>query len=256
MVELVRPDGKIELIKYPEGKFRSAVIDTINAAQNTLFRKVNRDKSTTLNEWRDFGWEVLDLYDKIKKLPDTLIIQILGVEGTGKTVGGKYLDPDRNGWINADNKPLSFFGARGMYPPDKSRKNYSLADNYDDIWTGIQGMHAKRQGTFIVFILGHIDTVKGESDLLYSRLRVLGKQATKLGIEGLNVFATYYTKVVPGLASTDPNRYKLTTATTGFNTARTPEGYHDTPEIPNNFQIIVDKVLEDYGEIKSSTPTI
>lgn len=260
MIEVKRDDGRIEIVKYPEKKvvtetgvtqhYRTVVVDTINAAQNSLFRKTNRDKSTTLNEWRDFGWEILDLFDKIKKLDDTLLILILGMEGTGKTVGGKYLDPDTTLWDNADNKPLSFFGARSMYPPDNSKKNYSGADDYDSILTVIKAAHSKRKGTLIVFVLGHVEMYKGSGDLIYERLKVLGKQATKLGIESLNAFATYYTKVQQGLAATDVNRYKLTTATTGFNTARTPEGYHAEAEIPNNLQAIVDKVLEDFGELK------
>lgn len=261
MVEVKRADGRIELIKYPEKKivhpngvvqhYRSCIVDTINAPQNTLLRTTNRNKSTTLNEWRDFGWEILDLFDNIKKLDDTLLVLVLGLEGSGKTVGGKYLDPSENAWINADNKPLSFFGARGMYPPDNSKKNYSTADDYDGIFTAIKGMHAKRKGTFVVFVLGHIEMYKGSGDLIYERLKVLGKQATKLGIESLNSFSTLYTKVIQGLAATDPKRYKLTTATTGFNTARTPEGYFPEAEIPNNYQLIVDKILEDYGELKS-----
>lgn len=259
-MEVTRADGRVEIIKYPEKKitadngviqhYRSCVVDTINAPQNTLLRISNRNKSTSLNEWRDFGWEILDLFDNIKKLDDTVLILVLGLEGSGKTVGGKYLNPTENAWINADNKPLSFFGARNMYPPDNSKKNYSTADDYDTILKVIKAMHSKRKGTFIVYITGHIEMYKGSGDMIYERLKVLGRQATKLGIESLNAFSTYYTKVIAGLAATNPERYRLTTATTGFNTARTPEGYWTEAEIPNNYQLITDKVLEDYGELK------
>lgn len=249
-MEVTRPDGRVEIIKYPEGKYRSCVIDTISAPQNEAYRTINKGKMTTVHEWKDYGWEVYDLYNNIKKLPDTKIVQVLGLEGTGKTVGGKYLDPNTNAWINADGKPLSFFGARQMYPEDNSKKNYSEKETYDDIYKNLLALHAKRRGTFIVFILGHLDMYKGANELIYQRLRVLGKQATKLGIEGLNVFATYYTKIKPGLPANDPTRYQLSVSSSGYDTARTPEGYHDEPEIPNNYQLIVDKILEDYGELK------
>lgn len=250
MTEIKRADGAIEYVKYPTGKYRSCIIDTISAPQNRLYKEINQDKRTTHDQWKDFGWEIYNLYDEIKKLPETLIVQVLGLEGTGKTVGGKKLNPEENAWINADNKPLSFMGARQMYPEDKSRKNYSVSETYDDILKNVKALHEKRKGTFIVFILGHLDVYKGANELMFQRLRVLGKQATKLGIEGLNVFATYYTKIAANIPATDPSRYKLAVSSSGFDTARTPEGYHNESEIPNNYQLIVDKILEDYGELK------
>lgn len=253
MIEKKRPDGRIELIKYSEGKYRSCIIDTISAPQTKLFKKINEGKLTSHAEWKDFGWEILNLYDSIKKLPDTLIVQILGPEGGGKTVGGKWLNPDENAWINADNKPLSFFGARQMYPEDNSKKNYSVKEEYDDILANVIALHAKRKGVFIVFILGHVETFKGIGELQHQRLAVLGKQATKLKIEGLNVFATYYTKILSSLPNNDSNRYRLETFSSGFNTVRTPEGYHTDLDIPNNYQIIVDKILEDYAELKPTS---
>lgn len=267
-MEVTRADGSKEIIKYEfahndkgllldgtnglekvSSKYRSCIIDTISAPQNTLYKKINQDKLTTYDMWKDFGWEVYNLYDEIKNLPDTLIIQVLGKEGSGKTVGGKFLNPEDNVWINSDAKPLSFFGARSMYPDDNSRKNYIVATDYDTIKSKVKAIHAKRKGTFIVFILGHIEDYKGQYDLINQRLRVLGKQATKLGIEGLNVFATFYTKVNAGLDLTNPERYKLMAFNDGLNTARSPEGYFSTKEIPNNYQLISDRILEDYGEL-------
>ena len=48
-------------------------------------------------------------------------------------------------------------------------------------------MHSKRKGIFIVFILGHLEVYKGANELMYQRLKILGKQATKLGIECLGI---------------------------------------------------------------------
>lgn len=259
MSEVIRPDGAKEIIKYddkkivtPEGivqHYRNVIIDTVSAPQNTLFKKINEDRSLTLNEWRDFGWEVYNLYDYTKSLGDTILVQILGQEGSGKTVGGKFLNPDETLWINADRKPLSFFGGRAKYPSDNSRKNYSEVADYDNIKKVIKAAHDKRKGTLIVWMLGHVDIYKGKHEMIHQRLRVLGRQATKLGIEGLNLVHTYYTQVNGALDVNSPERYRLETFTDGFNTARSPEGFFTTKDIPNNYQIIQDKILEDSGEL-------
>lgn len=263
MPRIVRKDGRIENTKYEfahddkgnilptiKATYRCAIIDTVNALQNEAYRAMNEDKRTTLDEWRDFGWEVYQLYNKIKKLEDVFLVQVLGYEGTGKTVGGKTLNPDETVWINADGKPLSFFGARNMYPVDNSRKNYKVTDDYETVLTNINAIHKKRKGILIVFILGHIEDYKGEAGGIRQRLKVLGKQATKLGIEGLNVHSTYYTKIDSTVPINDVKRYKLTVNNSGSNTARSPEGYWETGEIPNDYQLIVDRILEDYGELE------
>lgn len=249
-MEVTRPDGRVEIIKYPEGKYRSCVIDTISAPMINLYREINKGKMTTVHEWKDYGWEAFDLYAEMKALPDTRLVQILGPEGTGKTVGGKYLNPEENAWINADGKPLSFFGAESMYPDDNSRKNYSLSNTYDDILKNVKAIHSKRKGTFIIFVLGHVETFKGIGELMYQRLAIPGKQATKLKIEGLNVFACYYTKIIPHLQPNDKERWRLQVSSSGFDTARTPEGYHPEVDIQNNYQLIVDRILEARGELK------
>lgn len=265
MVEVKRTDGRIELIKYPNAhdekgninpnlpsKYRTIVLDTVNALQNNLYQDMMAGKGNkgSYDEWKDFGLEIYELYNYIKKLPDTVLVQILSYEGGGKTVGGKYLDPSTNVWLNADAKPLSFSGARQMYPVDNSLKNYLVVETYDETKSKIKAIHEKRKGTLIVFSLGHIEDFKSENNLMRQRLKVLGKQATKLGIEGLNVFSTLYGKIDPNISALDFSRYKLTTMNSGFNTARTPEGYWDGVEIPNNYQIVVDKILEDFGELK------
>lgn len=188
-------------------------------------------------------------------MPDTVIVQVLGYEGTGKTVGGSFLNPEETAWFNTDGKPLSFFGARSMYPPDNSKLNYKEYSQYEQVKAGLAAIHGKRKGTLIVFVLGHIEDFKGELGETRQRLKVLGKMATKLGIEGLNVSHTYYTKINAILDHNDPNRYQLTVANSGANTARSPQGYWKEYSIQNNYQTIVDKILEDYGELEIKTPT-
>lgn len=213
-------------------------------------------KKGTHDQWKDYGIEVYQFYNWIKSLEDTVLVQILGNEGSGKTVGGKHLDPNTNVWINADNKPLSFFGAKKMYRQELSqeeiaqglRKNLATPYDYEQAKATIRALHAKRKGVFIVFVMGHIENYNLPAGGVGQRLKVLGKQATKLGIEGLNTVHTYYTKIDPIFQPNDPQRYKLETFNSGYNTVRSPEGYWEG-EIENNLQLIVNRILEDYGEL-------
>lgn len=234
-------------------KYRGAILDTIGGLQNSLFLEFLRSKNPTMHDWKDFGVEILDLFEFIKSLDDTIIVLVLGYEGTGKTVGGSYLNPDEFAWLNADGKPLTFFGARQKYPVDNSKGNYKEVKDYETTKANIKALHAKRKGTFIVFVNGHIEDYKGEDQLIRQRLKVLGKMATKLGIEGLNVSHTYYTKIDASIPHTEAARYKLMVANSGMNTARSPQGYWSTAEIPNNYQKIVDRILEDYEGITPPT---
>src|SRR5690606_26887816 len=97
-------------------------------------------------------------------------------------------------WLNTDGKPLSFFGARVKYPVDNSKRNYKELTTYEEVKANIRAIHTKKKGTLIVFVNGHIEDYKSAEGIISQRLLVLGKMATKLGIEGLNVSHTYYTK--------------------------------------------------------------
>lgn len=227
-----------------EGIYRTVVIDTINQIQNDLYVELLKNKGkATHDDWKDFGIEILDLYNFIKSLPNTVPVAILGSEGSGKTVGGSFLNPDTNVWLNADKKPLTFFGARGKYPEDNSKKNYKIVTGYDQVKSSIQAIHNKALKPLIIFILGHTEGFK-QAGIERERLKVLGKMATKHNIEGA-LSHTYYTYIDPALPATDRNRYKLSTVNSGFNTARSPEGYWAEQYIPNNYQLIVDRILED-----------
>lgn len=242
---------------YPEGKYQAVVLDTINALQNNLYLDMMRGKKGSHDEWKDFGVEILALYDWIKSLPDTIMVQILGVEGTGKTVGASTLDPTTTQYINADKKPLSFFGARKKYrdkitPEQKEQGlnvNLRTPSTYEEVQNIIQSTWERRRGTLVVFVLGHIEHFNMSSGGVGQRLKVLGKQATKLGIEGLNTVHTYYTKIDVSFMPNDPQRYKLNPFNTGFNTARSPQGFWEG-EIPNDYQLILERILEDTGEIE------
>ena len=247
-----------EIALYPQGIYRTVVVDTINAFQNALYTEMMSGKKGTFDAWRDFGIEVYQFYNWIKSLEDAVLVQILGTEGTGKTVGAKHLDPKSNVILNADNKPLSFFGAKKMYrtsitPEQQAQgliKNLTFPQDYEQAKAMISAIHAKRKGTFVVFILGHLENYNLPNGGVGQRLKVLGKQATKLGIEGLNTIHTYYTKIDSMYQPNDPQRYKLETFNSGSNTVRSPEGYWEG-EILNNYQLIVNRILEDSGELET-----
>lgn len=251
-MEVKRPDGVIEVIKYPEGKYRTIIIDTINALQNNLYNNLLQAKGKAgYDDWKDFGVEIFDLYRKLKTLPDVTLVQVLGYEGVGKTFGASYLNPEETVIFNCDQKPLSFFGGRMKYPVDNSKKNYKEYTTYDEVYTGAKAVNERRKGSMIIYILGHIvDYKSGDNQIMRQRLKVLGKQATNLGLEGLNFVHTYYARIDPNLPMTDGNRYRLVTVNSGFNTARSPQGYWKDAEIANNYQLINDRILEDYGELK------
>ncbi len=229
-----------------EKKYRSVIIDTINQVQNDLYVQLLNNKSkATFDDWKDFGVEILDLYSFIKSMPNTVPVQILGYEGTGKTVGGSFLDPSETVWLNADKKPLTFIGARKKYPVDNSLKNYKVVTGYDEIKSQLTGISTKAKEPLIVFVLGHLEDYKSEGGIIRQRLKVLGKMATKHNIEGA-LAHTYYTHIDNAVDVNSPERWKLSTANSGFNTARSPQGYWNSMYIPNNYQMIVDKILEDW----------
>ena len=225
-------------------KYRTVIVDTVNQLMNdqhvALMEAKNR--GATYDEWRDFGVDVLDLYHFIKSLSNTVPIQVLGYEGTGKTVGGSYLNPEETYWLNIDKKPLTFVGARKSY--NIELKNYAVPTGYKQVKDAIAAIHGKSKQPLIVFILGHVEDYKAKGDIIRQRLKLLGKLATKYNIEGA-LSHTYYTHVDEDLKHTDPNRYQLRTVSVN-DTARSPMGMWETEFIPNNFQLIVDKVVADF----------
>lgn len=226
-------------------KYRTIVVDTINQIMNDQYVSLleGKGRGATFDEWRDYGADILDLYNFIKSLPNTVPAQVLGFEGTGKTVGGSYLNPDETYWLNVDKKPLSFIGARSKYSAEK--KNYAVPTGYKEVKDAIRAIHGVSKGPLVIFMLGHIEDYKSKGDVIRQRLKVLGKLATKLNIEGA-LSHCYYTHIDEDLKNTDPNRYQLRTISVN-DTARSPMGMWDTEFIPNNLQLIVDKIVADYN---------
>lgn len=209
--------------------------------------------------WRDYGVEVLYLYSFIRSLPGAVIVQIIGPEGTGKTVGAMTLNPSTTMYLNVDRKELTFTDWEVNYPNDRPQGQSNSVANYKEplpeknakgkleVWTpirkAIQYAYDNRvEGEkFVVFVLAHPEVYKGANGLEKERLRVLGKIATKLNIEGSLVYS-FYTKIdMTGASRKD--KYKLTMHNSGSNTARVPMGkFDDVEEVPNDYQLILNKI--------------
>ena len=236
----------IEIPKEQPKKYRSVVIDTINQiiADNVI--KQFRDKNRlTHDDWRDYAVDVLDLFNFCRELPNTVLVNILGYESTGKTVGAGFLNPDETYYINADKKPLTFPKAKEKYNAD-NRKNYAVPTTYAEIRDLLKRIHAKSKDPLIIFMLGHIEDYKSASGELKQRLKIPGKMAHKYNIDGAVVHC-YYTFMDTSKDYNDSSKYQLLTQNAeSLNTARSPMGFWDSLTIPNNYQLIVDKILENY----------
>lgn len=246
-------------------RYTSVVVDTINQAMNDTYVEYQHEFGRPgFDIWRDYGVEVLYLYQFIRSLKGALIVQVLGKEGTGKTVGAGFLDSNATMYLNLDRKPLTFADADDNYPNDRPQGTSNSLGNYKEVlpeknekgkmevWSvirkAIQYAYDNRivdadpkKDKFVVFILGHTEVYKGANGIESERLLTLGKQATKLNIEGSLIYC-FYTKVDP-TAATRVGRYKLTMHNSGFNTARVPMGkFDEVEEIPNNYKMILDKI--------------
>lgn len=246
-------------LKTPH-KYNVVVLDTMTQVLNDTYTIDQHDSGTVeRTKWRDYGVEPLYLYQFIRSLQDALVVQVIGPEGSGKSVGARTLDPATTMYLNQDKKPLTFDADGIMYPNDRSQGQSNSLANYKEVmpeknssgklevWTpirkAIQYAYDNRiEGEkFVLFVLSHVEMYKGENDIVRARMRMLGNQATKLNIEG-SVSYTFYSKVDP-TAPSRADRYKLTMHNSGFNTARVPMGkFDDVDEIPNDYQLILNKI--------------
>lgn len=240
-------------------RYSAVILDTMTQVLNDTYTEYQHDKGKPgFDEWRDYGVEPLYFYQFIRTLPGAIIVQVLGTEGTGKTVGAGTLDPSKTMILNQDKKPLTFANAEDKYPNDRPQGQSNSLANYKEVmpekvgtktevWTpirkAIQYAYDNRvEGEkFLIFVLAHTEVYKGANGIERERLKMLGKMGTKLNIEG-SVSYTFYSKVDP-TGATKADRYKLTMHNSGFNTARVPMGiFDDVEEISNDYQLIMDKI--------------
>jgi hypothetical protein len=233
---------EVKVIK-PAEKYEVVVVDTLNSIQTDLYMSLLDEKTmVSRDKWKDFGVEVYMLYEKIKSIKGH-IIQILGKEGSGKSYGIKYLNPETTLWIHTDRKPITFKGGNKVWKPE-NRNFTEVPRTFKEIMERIVMANEKKLNPdqpLYVFILGHIEDYKGADDAVHQRLKLLGSMATKMNVEGGLVNSLYTNVTWTG----DKLEYKLDTKSSGFNTARTQEDLFPTRLIDNNFQLIVD-ALKNY----------
>lgn len=247
-----------EETKIPH-RYNAVVLDTISQVMTDVYVQDQKDTGTVeRTKWRDYGVELMFLYQFIKSLNGSVICQIIGREGSGKTVGARTLNPATTMYLNQDKKPLTFTDAEDMYPNDRPQGQSNSLANYKEVmpeinekkvievWTpirkAIQYAYDNRieEEKFVVFIVAHVEVYKGANGLEYEKLKTLGHAANKLNVEG-GVVWSFYTKVDPTLPRGQRN--KLTMHNSGFNTARVPMGkFDEVDEIANDYQLILNKI--------------
>lgn len=241
-------------------RYNAVVVDTLTQVMTDTYVQHEKEVGLSAREdWRNYGIEVMYLYQFVRSLQGAIIVQVLGLEGTGKSAGARTLNPATTMYLNQDKKPLTFDVTETMYPNDRPQGQSNSLGNYKEcvavkntagkieVWTPIRAAiqyaydNRVEEEKFVVFMVGHIDTYESTEGVKKERMRVLGKAANKLNIEGSIVY-TFYSKVDP-TAARRPDKYKLTMHNSGFNTARVPMGiFDDVEEIQNDYQIILDRV--------------
>lgn len=230
-------------------KFRNIVLDTLNGLlTEEVIKTYTENTQPTFTDWRDYGVGILDLVNFIKTIPNVIPVAVLGAEGTGKTVGASFLNPEETYYINLDKKPLSFKGWSKVYKAGKIAEggNYNnTISDFNTLKKLIGTIQPQAENPLIIYVLGHLENYKfGGQEM--SRLKVTGKMAHRYSIDGL-FHHCYYTYIDASKQWNDVDRYQLITANLDGNmTARTPMGTWDKSHIPNNFQTITDKILEEY----------
>tara|TARA_R110000851_G_scaffold78000_5_gene172062 strand:+ start:3332 stop:4045 length:714 start_codon:yes stop_codon:yes gene_type:complete len=232
-------------------KIQSIVVDTVNAIQNNQYMSM-LDKKTmvTRDKWKDFGVDIYMFMDKLKSLGFEVVL-VLGYEGSGKSYGIKYLEPETNIWFNADNKNPTFksieyggekFKPREVYgTKNKPTRFMTVPENFSDIIGYIEEVEkgGMLSETPVAFLVGHIEEYRTGNDEIRQRLKTLGSLASKMNIEG-SVEYCLYSKLNP---QGDKVEFKLDTINSGTNTARSSEEAFPTRYIDNNFHTVLDAII-------------
>jgi hypothetical protein len=168
------------------------------------------------------------------------IIYILGEPGTGKSSGMRTLPSKTNVWFNADNKNPVWEGGKQEYGKKTNPiAPYHIipltyADMLTHIKTGIEkGVFEEER---YAFVLGHIEAYKTGVETK-ERLKVLGKLATKMQLEG-KAETVLYSRVEMEGGKRD---YILETQSSGYNTARSHQNMFDG-KIPNDYNLVLEKL--------------
>lgn len=216
---------------------RSICVDTLTAIQSNEYMADKRKPGH--DQWKDYGGAIYTFIADIQNLGFE-IIMILGEPGTGKSSGMRTLPHDTNVWYNTDNKNPVWTGGIQEYGKKSNPRQpfHVIPQTYAEILAHIKagldkGMFAQDR---YAFITGHTETYKVGNDTK-ERLKVLGKVATKMQLEG-KMETVMYSRVKKESGAIS---FILETQNDGFNTARSPmdlfEGF-----ISNDYSLIIDKL--------------
>lgn len=219
-------------------KIRSICIDTLTGIQNEVYM-LNQTKPGH-DQWLDYGKDIWGLITALQNRGFE-IIMVLGEPGTGKSTGQRTLLPKTNIWFNADNKNPVWVGGKEEYGKKTSPKlpYHIVPKTYKDILVHIDKV--LERGLFeeerFAILTGHTEDYKSGFENK-RRLKVLGKVATKMQLEGKLETVLYSIVRKEG----ERVEYLLETENDGANTARSPMGMFP-PIIPNDYQAIIDALL-------------
>lgn len=221
-----------------ETKIRTVCIDTLTGIQNETY--MTDSKKPNHDIWKDYGNGIWKLISALQQRGFEIVL-ILGEPGTGKSTGMRNLPHHTNIWINADNKNPVWEGGKAEYGKKANpiMPYHLIPKTYKQMIDHIDEVH--KRGMFederFAILTGHIDDFKS-GPLQKKRLKVLGKVATKMQLEGRLETVLYAEVVRDG----DATKYQLTTENDGVNTARSPMGLFE-PVIENDYNFVIEKLL-------------
>lgn len=219
-------------------KVRSICVDTLTAIQSDEYMADR--KKPGHDAWKDYGQSIYTFMRDIQDLGFEIIL-VLGEPGTGKSSGMRTLSHNTNVWYNADKKNPVWEGGKSEYGTKHTPRMpfHVIPTTYkeilDHIKIGIEkGMFEDQR---YAFITAHTETYKVGNDTK-ERLKVLGKMATKMQLEG-KMETVLYSRVE--MDSGKPT-FLLETQNNGFNTARSPMNLFEG-KIDNDYNVIIEKLI-------------
>ena len=220
-------------------KIRTICVDTLTAIQTCEL--MTEKKKPGYDQWRDFGVSIYTFMNDLQNLGFECIL-ILSEPGCGKSFGQHTLKPNTNIWYNADNKNPTWEGGKAEYGKKTAPRApyHVIPKTYDEIINHIkEGLKNDMFETDrYAFITGHTETYKAGLETK-ERLKILGKMATKMQLEG-KMETVMYARVE--MEDGIPH-YILETQNNGYNTARSHQNMFDG-KIANDYNMIVEKLLQ------------
>ena len=221
-----------------EQKIRTVCIDTLTGIQNEMY--MTSKKKPGHDQWADFGNGIWTLISDLQERGFGIIL-ILGEPGTGKSTGMRHLPANTNIWFNADNKNPVWEGGKAEYGKKSAPRlpYHVVPKTYGEVIAHLD--QVQQRGMFeeekFAILTGHLEDYKS-GVFTKKRLKVLGKLATKMQLEG-RLETVLYSEV---RKEGDKTEYLLATENDGTNTARSPMNLFE-PIIENDYNFVIEKLM-------------